>query len=209
MQEHVNDPYVKLAKQAGYRSRATFKLAEIDARDKLLKQGHKVVDLGSAPGGWSQYATQRIGPRGTVIALDLLDMVSLPGVTFIQDDFRSQAVLARMSALLPEGADLVMSDMAPNMSGVGMTDQARVIQLGEDAFAFAQQFLKPGGSFLVKTFHGQGYEAFVASLKPHFGSIAVRKPKASRDRSSEVYLLAKQYVTDEMELAEDDCDKMG
>lgn len=195
MREHVNDPYVKQAKQEGYRSRAAFKLAEIDARDKLLRKGHKVVDLGSAPGGWSQYAAQRVGPQGIVIALDLLAMTPLPHVTFIHGDFGSQGSRTRVAALLPEGADLVMSDMAPNMSGVGLTDQARVMQLCEDAFAFAQDFLKPGGSFLVKTFHGQGYEAFVASLRPHFGSVSVRKPKASRDRSSEVYVLAKQYVT--------------
>jgi 23S rRNA (uridine2552-2'-O)-methyltransferase len=192
MTEHVNDPYVKRAKQEGYRSRASYKLMEIDGRDHLFKAGMTVVDLGAAPGGWSQLAAQKLGGRGKVIALDLLEMQGLPGVAFIQGDFREDSVLAELLGVL-EGkpVDLVISDMAPNISGVGLADQARSMHLAELALEFAAQNLKPGGQFLVKVFQGAGFEAFLKEMRRHFAQVVTRKPQASRGRSSEVYLLGK------------------
>ncbi|MGD9787262.1 MAG: 23S rRNA (uridine(2552)-2'-O)-methyltransferase RlmE [Sulfuricellaceae bacterium] len=192
MHEHVNDPYVKKAKQEGWRSRAAYKLQEIDDRDHLLRPGITVVDLGAAPGGWSQLAAQKLAGKGRVIALDVLEMVGLPGVTFIQGDFREDAVLEQLVVALDgKPVDLVISDMAPNMSGVGIADQARSMHLAELALEFAAMWLKPGGTFLVKVFQGTGFQEYLTEMRRHFRQVVTRKPKASRDRSSEVYLMGK------------------
>lgn len=189
MREHVNDPYVKLAKQHGYRSRAAFKLDEINARDHLIRPGMLVVDLGATPGGWSQIAA-RLGAK--VIALDLLEMDSIAGVTFIQGDFTGATVLTELQhALAGRLPDLVISDMAPNMSGVASADQARSMHLCELALEFACNHLKPGGDFLVKAFQGEGFQDYVKAMRDRFAQVVTRKPRASRDRSSEVYLLGK------------------
>jgi 23S rRNA (uridine2552-2'-O)-methyltransferase len=190
MREHVKDPFVQLAQKEGYRSRAAYKLLEIDSKDRLLKPGTVVVDLGAAPGGWSQVAAAKVGRGGKVIALDLLPMDPLVGVDFIQGDFREDAVLKQLEDLLrgkPVG--LVISDMAPNISGVASADQARAMHLAELAMEFALEHLKPGGSFLVKVFQGAGFEEFLKLMRSRFAKVVTRKPKASRDRSSEVYLL--------------------
>ncbi|MFZ2541645.1 MAG: RlmE family RNA methyltransferase [Gallionella sp.] len=198
MQEHVNDPFVQLAKKEGYRSRAAYKLLEIDARDRLLKPGTVVVDLGATPGGWSQVAAAKVGRSGKVIALDLLPLDPLAGVEFIQGDFSNVAVLKRLEDLLQgKPVGLVISDMAPNISGVVAADQARAMQLAELAVDFAFEHLRPEGSLLVKVFHGAGFEDFHKLMRSRFASVVTRKPKASRDRSSEVYLLGsekKQYI---------------
>lgn len=195
MTEHVNDPYVQQAKKLGYRSRAAFKLLEIDARDHLLKPGAVVVDLGAAPGGWSQVAAKKLGPRGRVIAVDVLDMAPLPGVEFIQGDFTEAGVLQALeSRLAGAAADLVISDMAPNISGIGLSDQARSMHLAELAMDFALQWLKPDGVFLVKLFQGAGFEDFVRQARSRFRRVSLRKPGASRSRSREVYLLAREPV---------------
>lgn len=192
MREHVNDPFVQRAKQQGYRSRAAYKLMEIDARDHLLVPGMTVVDLGATPGGWAQVAADKVGAAGKVFALDLLEMQPLRGVRFIQGDFREEAVLAQLAELLHgAGVDLVISDMAPNISGIGVSDQARSMHLAELALDFAVHHLKPNGSFLVKTFQGAGFAEFYRSMNLHFRQMATRKPEASRSRSSEVYLLGK------------------
>jgi 23S rRNA (uridine2552-2'-O)-methyltransferase len=192
MQEHVTDTYVKRARVEGMRSRAAYKLDEIAVRDRLLKPGMMVVDLGAAPGGWSQVAAGRVGPRGRVIALDLLEMPSLPGVTFLRGDFRDDATLAELELLLGgQRTDLVLSDMAPNLSGIASSDQARVLELAELALDFALKHMKPKGNFLVKTFQGAGFEDYLKILRSRFSAVAVRKPEASRDRSREVYLLGK------------------
>lgn len=190
MRRHVTDSYVKRARQEGYRSRAAYKLQEIDAKDHLLGPGMTVVDLGATPGGWSQVAVERVGARGRVLALDLLEMEPVRGVEFLQGDFRDAAVEARLSGLLGAGgADLVLSDMAPNMSGVAVTDQARIMELAELAMDFASKWLKPGGHFLVKVFHGEGFDGFLKQMRLRFRRVVVRKPGASRDSSSETYLL--------------------
>lgn len=195
MHEHVSDPYVQRAKAEGWRSRAAFKLMEIDEWDKgdrLLRLGMVVVDLGAAPGGWSQVAAGRVGGRGAVLALDLLDMVPIPGVDFIQGDFGEEAVLAELEARLAgRQVDLAISDMAPNISGIAMSDQARAVHLAELALEFAGRHLKPGGDFLVKVFQGAGFDAFRAAMAGTFERVVVRKPKSSRDRSNEVYLLGR------------------
>lgn len=192
MQEHVNDPYVQQAKKEGWRSRAAFKLMEIDDKDKLIHPGDVVVDLGAAPGGWSQVAARRVGDRGRVLALDVLEMQGIGGVDFIQGDFREDEVLQRFEALLGERQPrLVMSDMAPNMSGVSLVDQARGMYLAELALEFAKAHLRPDGAFLVKVFQGTDYDNFVKSMRESFASVATRKPKASRDRSAELYLLGR------------------
>lgn len=192
MQEHVSDAYVKRARVEGMRSRAAYKLDEIAARDRLLKPGMVVVDLGAAPGGWSQVAAGRVGPRGRVIALDLLEMPSLAGVTFLRGDFRDDATLAELARVLGgQRADLVLSDMAPNLSGIASSDQARALELAELALDFALKHMKPQGNFLVKTFQGAGFEDYLKILRSRFSAVAVRKPEASRDRSREVYLLGK------------------
>ena len=192
MREHVTDPYVKRAYAEGYRSRAAYKLQQIDAKDKLLKPGSTVVDLGAAPGGWSQVAAQKVGPTGRVIAVDLLEMPQVPQVTVICGDFSEQATLAKVEdALHGQAVDLVLSDMAPNMSGIASADQARAIALAELALEFGLKHLKPHGNFLVKTFHGVGYDELVEALRHSFLKVYTRKPDASRSRSSEVYLLGK------------------
>jgi 23S rRNA (uridine2552-2'-O)-methyltransferase len=192
MREHVTDQYVKRANAEGFRSRAAYKLQQIDAKDKLLKPGMTVVDLGAAPGGWSQVAAKAVGPSGRVIALDLLEMVQVAGVTVICGDFQEQETLEKVEhALAGEGVDLVMSDMAPNISGIASADQARAIGLAELALEFAVKHLKPQGNFLVKTFHGAGYDGLVNTLRRSFQQVYTRKPDASRSRSSEVYLLGK------------------
>jgi 23S rRNA (uridine2552-2'-O)-methyltransferase len=191
MREHINDPFVHLAQKEGYRSRAAYKLLEIDAKDHLLKPGMVVVDLGATPGGWSQVAARQVGRGGKVIALDLLPLDPLAGVDFIQGDFREEVVLKQLEALLQgKYVGLVISDMAPNMSGVQSADLARAIYLAELAMEFALEHLKPGGSFLVKVFQGVGFEEFLKLMKSRFAKVVTRKPKASRDRSSELYLLA-------------------
>jgi len=195
MMEHVTDPYVQLAKHEGYRSRASYKLLEIIERDHLLKSGMRVVDLGATPGGWSQVVAQKLAGQGKVIALDLLEMAPLAGVTFIQGDFREDAVLAELVKTLDDRpVDLVISDMAPNLSGVGLVDQARVMHLAELALEFALQHLKPGGSFLVKVFQGDGFDEYIRAMRGHFRQVATRKPKASRSRTNETYLLAKDLT---------------
>jgi len=192
MQEHVNDPYVQQAKKDGWRSRAAFKLLEIDAKDKLLKRGEVVVDLGATPGGWSQVAVQCVGESGLVLALDLLEMAPIHGVHFIQGDFREDAVLTQLEEALGEReVGVVLSDMAPNMSGVAVMDQARVMHLAELGLDFSRAHLKPEGAFLVKVFQGRDYEAFVRAMRETFQNVVVRKPDASRDRSAEVYLLGR------------------
>ena len=195
MMEHVTDPYVQLAKHEGYRSRASYKLLEIIERDHLLKSGMRVVDLGATPGGWSQVVAQKLAGQGKVIALDLLEMAPLAGVTFIQGDFREDAVLAELVKTLDDRpVDIVISDMAPNLSGVGLVDQARVMHLAELALEFALQHLKPGGSFLVKVFQGDGFDEYIRAMRGHFRQVATRKPKASRSRTNETYLLAKDLT---------------
>ena len=190
MQEHVNDHYVQEAKRLGYRARAAFKLIEIDARDRLLRPGQLIVDLGAAPGSWSQVAAAKLRGQGSVIALDLLPMTGIAGVDFLLGDFAEDAVLTALeSALNGRQADLVLSDMAPNISGVASVDQARAIQLAELALEFSRSWLKPSGNLLVKVFQGEGFDGFRADMIQAFGKVAVRKPKASRERSSEVYLL--------------------
>jgi 23S rRNA (uridine2552-2'-O)-methyltransferase len=192
MMEHVNDPYVQLARKEGWRSRAAFKLMEIDDKDKLLRRGEVVVDLGATPGGWSQVAAKRVGAGGLVLALDLLEMEPIHGVEFIQGDFREEDVLKQLENLLGERqVGLVMSDMAPNMSGVPLVDQARVMHLAELGLEFSQAHLKPDGAFLVKVFQGSDYENFLKAMRAAFQTVAVRKPDASRDRSPELYLLGR------------------
>jgi len=192
MQEHVTDPYVRRAKQEGYRSRAAYKLIEVLEKDKLVRPGMTVVDLGAAPGGWSQVLAPLVGTAGRVIALDVLEMEPIEGVAFIRGDFSETATLERLEKeLAGRRIDLVISDLAPNISGVGLVDQARSIGLAELALEFARDRLKPGGSFLVKLFQGSGVDEFRNQLVEAFSTVVVRKPKASRDRSSELYLLAK------------------
>ncbi len=190
MQEHLNDEYVKRAQKEGYRARAAYKLIEIDDKDKLIKPGMTIVDLGSTPGSWSQVAVQRLKGQGRVIALDILDMHPVPGVEFICGDFREEAILKQLEASLNNKlVDLVIADMAPNMSGLKDVDQAGATYLTELALEFCQDWLKPGGNFLVKVFIGSGFEEIVKQMRSQFDKVVTRKPKASRDRSSEVYLL--------------------
>ncbi len=194
LEEHLNDEFVLLAKREGYRSRAVYKLLEIDDKDKLLRPGLTVVDLGAAPGGWSQVARRRLGKRGRVLALDILEMDSLAGVEFIQGDFREdEAINGLMEMLGDSTVDLVMSDMAPNMSGVRDMDKTRAMYLVELAFDLSRQILRPGGDLLMKVFQGPGYDQLIKELRRSFDKVVTRKPKASRDRSSEVYLLARGF----------------
>jgi len=188
------DPYVQKARKAGARSRAIFKLEELDRRDRLLKPGMIVVDLGAAPGGWSQYAAQRVGAGGRVIALDILPMDPIPGVDVLQGDFTEAAVLRELEDRLGHRpVDLVISDMAPNMTGIGITDQARSMMLAELAVEFATQHLRTGGDFLVKTFQGAGFTEFLREMRGRFGEVLSRKPPASRSESREIYLLGKGF----------------
>ena len=204
LHDHINDPYVKLAQKHGYRARAAFKLKEIDESDRLIKSGDVIVDLGAVPGSWSQYARERLKKgteiSGRIIALDLLPMEAIENVEFIQGDFREEAVLAQLEERLadlvkasPDGrcVDLVLSDMAPNLSGVELADAARMEHVIELATGFAVRYLKPRGALLVKAFHGSGYSQIVEALKREFVTVAPRKPKASRDKSSEIFILAR------------------
>jgi len=208
--EHLNDPYVKQAKKDGYRSRAIYKLDEIDKKDRLFRPGMTVIDLGAAPGSWSEYAVKKVGDTGKVIALDLLEMDAIPGVTFVAGDFREQDVYDALlkeieaeqgntaesgakSEKYPGKVDLVMSDMAPNISGMKVVDQPRAMHLVELSLELAQSVLKPNGVLLVKVFSGSGLEEFNQLLRQHFKRVVARKPKASRSRSAEHYLLASGY----------------
>lgn len=193
LDRHFSDPYVKRAQQEGYRSRAVYKLLEIQASDRVLAPGMTVIDLGAAPGGWSQVAARIIGPAGRVVALDLLAMEPLPGVCFIQGDFREAEPLERLRAALDGAkADLILSDMAPNVSGTA-ADQPRVIYLAELALELARDLLKPGGSLVVKIFQGEGFDAYLGELRRSFQRVASRKPKSSRPQSRELYLVARGF----------------
>ena len=190
MQEHLNDEFVKRAQKEGYRARAAYKLIEIDDKDRLIKPGMTVVDLGSTPGSWSQVVVQRLKGQGNVIALDILEMQAIPGVTFIQGDFREDAVLKELeNTLNGKKVDLVIADMAPNISGIKDVDLAGSAYLTELALDFSAAWLKPDGHFLVKVFIGSGFDEIVKLMRSQFNKVVTRKPKASRDRSSEVYLL--------------------
>lgn len=208
LHDHLNDPYVKLAQKEGYRARAAYKLSEIDAQDHLIKAGMTIIDLGSTPGSWSQYARNRLvelrrnsspenagKPDGCIIAIDLLPMDPIADVHFIEGDFREDEGLKALEAALPPEAhgkvDLVLSDMAPNLSGVGVADSARMALLAELALEFAKSHLKPDGALLIKCFHGSGYSQIVETFKGVFRVVAPRKPKASRDKSSETFLLGR------------------
>ncbi|ADV26652.1 ribosomal RNA methyltransferase RrmJ/FtsJ [Pseudoxanthomonas suwonensis 11-1] len=190
LREHFSDPYVKKAQAEGLRSRAAYKLEELLERDRLLKPGMAVVDLGAAPGGWSQYVRQALGDSGRVIALDILEMPPLAGVEFLHGDFREDDVLSQLESLLDgQPVDLVLSDMAPNMSGVDAVDQPRAMYLAELAMEFADNHLRPGGAFLIKLFQGVGFDEYVRQLRRRYEKVAIRKPAASRKRSPEVYAL--------------------
>lgn len=194
LKEHFDDHYVKMAQKQGYRSRACFKLLEIQEKDKLIRTGMTVVDLGAAPGGWSQVAAEIVGSSGRVIASDILPMDSLADVEFVQGDFTDQQVLDKLLNLLNgEKADLVISDMAPNMSGMKDVDQPQSIYLVELALDMAQQVLKPGGSFLSKVFQGEGFDSLLQEMHQHFNKVQTRKPAASRPRSREVYQLGRGF----------------
>jgi len=196
LDEHHNDDYVKRARKEGFRSRAVYKLLEIDERDRLLKPGMTIIDLGAAPGGWSQVATGRLQGSGRVIAMDILPMDPLPDVEIIQGDFREQEVLDRILESLGDAkADLVISDMAPNISGMSVVDQPRAMFLAELALDLALKVLKPGGTLLVKVFQGQGSDDYIRLLRQHFKLVTVRKPKASRPRSREVYALSREMIS--------------
>ncbi|MCD9027574.1 23S rRNA (uridine(2552)-2'-O)-methyltransferase RlmE [Luteimonas sp. BDR2-5] len=191
LKEHFSDPFVKKAQAEGLRSRAAYKLEELVERDRLLKPGMTVVDLGAAPGGWSQWVRQALGDSGRVIALDILEMPSLAGVEFLHGDFREDAVLSALEAALGgQQVDLVLSDMAPNKSGIEAVDQPRAMHLAELAMDFADHHLRPGGTFLIKLFQGTDFDAYVRELRRRYTRLAIRKPAASRQRSPEVYALA-------------------
>jgi len=188
----VNDPYVQRSRKEGYRARSAYKLIEIDDRDGLLKPGALVVDLGAAPGGWTQVVVKRVGATGRVVAIDLLEMAPVDGAQVIQGDFSAASGLTAVTTALGERrVDVVLSDMAPNLSGIAISDQARVMALAELARDFAVGQLKPAGAFLVKVFQGEGYDEFLRSLRAAFGKVVVRKPDASRGESAELYLLAR------------------
>ena len=194
LQEHFDDHYVKQAQLEGYRSRAIYKLKEIDEKEQLLKPGMLVVDLGAAPGGWTQYISQKLGGCGTIVALDILPMDALADVHFILGDFREDKVLDELTQFISgKGVDVVLSDMAPNMSGNSAVDIPRAMYLAELAFDFGSKVLKPGGTLLLKIFHGTGFEEVVKLARLKFKRVVIRKPKASRARSRETYLLAKGY----------------
>jgi len=192
MRRHVNDHYVKQAVRSGYRSRAAYKLSEIDQRDRLLRPGASVIDLGAAPGGWSQVARERVGPSGRVVALDILPLQPLKGVDFILGDANDEAVQQKVAELFGDkGVDLVISDMAPNLTGIASADEARSQALIALAIVFARRMLKPDGCLLVKVFHGSGLDAVIRDMKQVFGQVLIRKPAASRSQSSEVYVLCR------------------
>ena len=192
LRKHFDDEFVKRAQREGYRSRAVYKLDEIQQKDRILRPGSVVVDLGAAPGGWSQYAAQQLGDKGRIVALDILPMESLPGVEFLQGDFREDEALAALLELLDSATvSLVMSDMAPNISGMGAVDQPRSMYLVELAVDFAAMVLGKGGDLLFKGFQGEGFDALLKDLRGQYRKILIRKPKASRPKSREVYVLAK------------------
>ena len=192
LREHFDDEYVKKAQREGYRSRAVYKLDEIQQKDRLIKPGMAMVDLGAAPGSWSQYASGLLGSKGRVVAMDILPMEPLPGVTFVQGDFREDDVLEQLlQALQGQEIDLVMSDIAPNISGMEAVDQPRSMYLAELAVDFSERVVRPGGELLIKVFQGEGFDELVRSLRSHYQKVAIRKPKASRPRSREVYALAR------------------
>lgn len=194
LKEHFDDKYVLEAQKKGYRSRAIFKIEEIQNKDKLLKPGMTVVDLGAAPGGWSQYAAEVVGDEGQVIACDILPMDSLPGVSFLQGDFREEAVLdALLERIQPDMVDVVLSDMAPNMSGNLASDQPRAMYLVELALDMCHQTLAPGGSFVVKVFQGEGFDEYVKQVREAFKVVKIRKPDSSRARSREVFIVANGF----------------
>ena len=197
LREHFTDEYVKRAQKEGYRSRAIYKLQELDQRDHLLRPGMTVVDLGAAPGGWSQYARERLGPHGRILALDVLPMDALPGVEVLQGDFTEDAVLAALNkALSGQPVDIVISDMAPNISGIGIADQARAMYLAELALDFARSHLRSGGTLVIKVFQGAGFNELYRELRQAFRKVVSRKPAASRDRSREIYLIGKEFISD-------------
>jgi 23S rRNA (uridine2552-2'-O)-methyltransferase len=194
LQAHFNDVYVQRAQAEGKRSRAVYKLKQIDEKNHLLQPGMTIVDLGAAPGGWSQYIAERLQGKGTIIALDRLPMEPLHGVTFLEGDFTEDAILSRLMPLIPtDGVDWVFSDMAPNLSGNVAMDMPRFMYLAELALDFAQKVLKPGGGFLIKLFHGAGFDEFVKLVRNDFKRVVVRKPEASRAQSRETYLLARGF----------------
>jgi 23S rRNA (uridine2552-2'-O)-methyltransferase len=194
LEEHFDDVYVKKAQSEGFRSRAVYKLKEIDEKELLLKPGMTVVDLGAAPGGWTQYISKQLNGHGCIVALDILSMDALPDVHFIQGDFREEPVLQELINFIPvRSLDLLLSDMAPNMSGSNAIDIPRAMYLAELAFDFAEKMLKPGGSMLIKIFHGSGFDEVVKHARTSFEKVKIRKPSASRSRSKETYLLAKGY----------------
>lgn len=194
LKEHFDDPYVKLAQQKGYRSRAAFKLLEIQEKDKILSRGMTVVDLGAAPGSWSEIASEIVGEKGEIFALDILPMNPLPGISFIQGDFTEPEVFEKLLQLINNHqVDLVISDIAPNISGMNEVDQPRAMYMAELAADFAEKTLKQGGVFLVKVFQGEGFDKFLKDLRSRYLKVQIRKPKSSRPRSKEVYLLAKGF----------------
>ena len=194
LRRHVTDPFVKQAQIDGYRSRSAYKLIELDERDRLMRPGMKVLDLGSAPGGWSQVAAKAVGAKGRVLATDILPMDPIRNVDFIQGDFTSDTVVEQIKTWLGDGKfDLIISDIAPNLSGIDSADQARSIYFLELAFDTVRLMLKPGANFVAKMFQGQGSDEYVKELRKHFGKISIRKPKASRPESREVYIVAKEF----------------
>ena len=194
MQRHVNDEYVKRAQRDGYRSRAVYKLLEIQEKDHLIKPGQVVVDLGAAPGGWSQVAVRLVGRKGMVLAMDILDMQPIPGVEFLQGDFLEPEILDALKEKLGgRPVDLVISDMAPNVSGMAAVDQPRGMYLCELALDFAREVLNPGGALLTKVFHGEGFDDYIRDARSSFGRVVTRKPKASRPKSREVYMVATNF----------------
>ncbi len=195
MREHVSDFYVKQAKKHGYRSRAAYKLLEIVERDQLIKPSMTVVDLGAAPGSWSQVVRRIMGDQGLVVALDILDMAPLPGVEFIQDDFREESAVSKLKEKLGNNQpDLVISDMAPNISGIVVNDQAKSMYLAELALLFAVEQLNFDGNFLVKVFQGSEFDSYLRDMRSLFKNVLIRKPKASRNRSNELYLLGMKKI---------------
>ena len=192
--EHANDEFVKRAQREGWRSRAVFKLEEIQRRERLLRPGIRCVDLGAAPGSWSQYAARILGNTSRIVATDILPMDAIPGVEFVQGDFREAAVLDEVLNRLGNAkVDLVLSDMAPNMAGIDAVDQPRSVYLAELALEFADRVLAPGGDLLVKLFQGEGFDQIIRDVRMRYGKVVTKKPKASRTRSPESYLLARQF----------------
>ncbi|PTU73952.1 23S rRNA (uridine(2552)-2'-O)-methyltransferase RlmE [Pseudomonas mangrovi] len=201
LKEHFDDPYVKMAQRDGYRSRASYKLLEVQEKDRILRPGMTVVDLGAAPGGWSQVASRVLGDKGRLIASDILEMDSIADVTFIQGDFTDDAVFAQiLQAIDGHPVDLVISDMAPNMSGVRAADQARAMYLCELALDLSARVLRPGGDFLIKIFQGEGFDTYLKQVRERFEKVQMRKPLSSRDRSREQYLLARGFRGNDMDM---------